>query len=293
MRVGLVGLGTMGGRIAAQLAAGGEDLVVWDAEPDLVDGVYAESPETITAADSPSAVAISADVVLLSLPAPPEVAQVVTGDAGLLAVEAPRAICDLSTVDPDTTRALAARAGEAGAAYLDAPVLGRPPGCGSWTLPVGGSAQAVETVRPVLSHLANRIVHVGDVGSGNALKLVNNLMLGAINGITVECLTMADRAGLDPQVLYDTIAESGAASVSNLFLEIGPKITAGDTSPQFTLDLLAKDNELALAMGRSVEMPLVVGGAVQTLNQLGRDRGLGGLDTSALTRLYASQEEER
>lgn len=275
----------MGSRMASALSAAGYELHVYDVALERARKVGDQLGAHIV--DHPVELGERAGTVLLSLPGPSEVRAVVTHEGGLLSGAAhPQVIVDLSTVDPVSTRERAAKAADHGVGYLDAPVLGRPSRCGQWTLPVGGDEHRLQEVRPVLDVLAQRIIHVGPVGSGNVIKLLNNLMFGAINAITVESMAIAQRLEVDLGVFFDTIAESGAASVSNLFLEIGPKIVAEDTTPDFTLDLLQKDNTLALEMARAVACPAVVGNAVTVLNGFGQDRGLGELDSSALIKVF-------
>ncbi|MHB0870825.1 MAG: NAD(P)-dependent oxidoreductase, partial [Chloroflexota bacterium] len=236
---------------------------------------------------SPREVAEGAEVVLLSLPMPADVESVVTGPSGLLsAARTGQVIVDLSTVDPGSTRKMAAAAGEKGVGYLDAPVLGRPQGCGNWTLPVGGDEAALERVRPVLEKLARRVVLVGPSGHGNVVKLLNNLMFGAINAVTVEVMALAARVGMPPKVFVDLVTESGAATVSNLFKEVGPKVLARDFTPLFGIALLHKDNALALNMAREAGMPMVLSGATQLLNEMALARGLGKEDTAAVVKVY-------
>jgi 3-hydroxyisobutyrate dehydrogenase-like beta-hydroxyacid dehydrogenase len=223
-------------------------------------------------------------VCVLSLPGPEEVAEATTGDRGVLAADPlPAVVVDTSTVDPATSRAAASRARELGVGYLDAPVLGRPDRCGNWVLPVGGAEAAVEHARTTLEVLARDVVHVGPPGSGNVVKLLNNLMFAAINAVTAECLANAQRVGVDPGVFVRTVADSGAASVSNLFREIGPKIVDADYSPAFTLTLLHKDVLLAERMIRDAGGRPVLAPVLGELGARGLEAGLGHLDTSALT----------
>ncbi len=287
VKVGLVGVGTMGSRMAAALVGDPFVLTIRDKDEARAERVAEEC--SVKAASDLAELAQAADIVLMSLSGPPDVSEVVQG---LLESGADlQVIVDLSTVDPVSTRARAAEARAHGVDYLDAPVLGRPARCGRWTLPVGGATDALEFARPVLDRLATQIVHTGDSGAGNVIKLCNNLMFGAINAMAVESMEIARRLDVDLQVYFDTISKSGAATVSNLFLEIAPKIISGDTSPDFALDLLHKDNLLALDMARSVGAPLFVSSAVSCLNALGIDRGMGALDTSALSRLFAADHD--
>lgn len=286
LRVGLVGVGTMGSRMAKAMVGDPFILTVLDKDRELAKRVAIECSANFL--EDLSQLASDVDIVLMSLPGPGDVAEVVSG---LLEEESNlTVIVDLSTVDPGSSRARAAEARAHGIEYLDAPVLGRPIRCGQWTLPVGGSISALEFAQPALDRLAAKVVHVGDIGSGNVLKLLNNLMFGAINAITVESMEVARRLGVDLELYVGTIANSGAATVSSLFREVAGKIIAGDTKPDFTLDLLQKDNLLALDMARAVHVPMLVGSAVSCLNALGQDQGGGRLDTSALIEIFTRAE---
>lgn len=284
MKVGLIGVGTMGSRMATALVAAGHTVLARDIDPVAAKRATEIGAEVL---GSPMEVAEDAEVVLLSLPMPADVESVVAGPSGLLsAARAGQVIVDLSTVDPGVTGRMAAAAGEKGVGYLDAPVLGRPQGCGNWTLPVGGDEAALEKVRPVLEKLARRVVLVGPSGHGNVVKLLNNLMFGAINAVTVEVMALAARVGMPPKVFVELVTESGAATVSNLFKEVGPKVLARDFTPLFGIALLHKDNALALNMAKEAGMPMVLSGATQLLNEMALARGLGKEDTAAVVKVY-------
>ncbi len=284
MDVGVIGLGTMGGRMASALVRGGHRVVAHDVSADALRRAVAEGAH---AATSSAEVGTAVRIVLLSLPAPAHVEAAVAGDDGLLA--RPRdglVIVDTTTVDPGTTRRLASRANLAGVGYLDAPVLGRPESCGTWTFPVGGDRAALDIARPVLDVLGSTVVHVGEPGTGNAVKLLNNLMFGAINAITAEVMAACALVGVSPRTFYETVAGSEAATVSPLFRALGPKMLDGDYSPVFTVDLLHKDTSLAMAMLDEAKASLIVGGAALVLTSLARAAGHGGLDSSAVVKVY-------
>lgn len=285
--VGIVGAGMMGSAASAQLRDAGYPVTVCDINPQVRSRERRAGSAAVT---TPSELMASTRIVLLSLPLPRDVVAAVTGGDGVLpAAEAGTVVVDLSTVDPDTTRRNAAAAAQRGVGYLDAPVLGRPNACGRWTLPVGGREDTLQTVRPVLDVLAARVCHVGGPGSGNVVKLLNNLMFGAINAITAECMAAADALGLSRAAFHDVLASSNAASISNLFLEIAPKIVAEDWSPTFTIDLLTKDNDLAVDVLTSAGLSATVAEATAALNRRARDAGLGQLDTSAIYRIAAEE----
>jgi len=282
--IGVVGVGTMGMPAVRLLLKSGDSVVVSDVNEDALR--RAESMGA-TRVDTPAQVAAQADIVLLFLPGPTQVEAVVTGERGLLeAGRVNQAIVDLSTVDPTTTRRMGARAAAVGVDYLDAPILGRPDAVGRWVLPVGGDPQVLERCRPVLSKFAREIIHVGALGAGHTLKLLNALMFSAINAMTAEMMAISAKAGLDPRVLFDTIAGSNAATVSGLFKESGHRIVERDFTPTFTIDLLCKDNSLAIQMAKDAGAPPILANAIQTINELGRAKGYGAEDSSALVKVY-------
>ena len=284
MKVGLVGVGTMGSRMAAKFVEGGFEVIAFDISPQAGARAREIGAEVVSSA---AAVAAEAEVTVLSLPLPTDVAAVVAGPEGLLAAaRAGQVIADTSTVDPMSTQRMAALAAAKSVGYIDAPVLGRPQGCGNWTLPVGGDAAALEKARPVLAKVAKRVELVGPTGSGNVVKLLNNLMFGAINAVTAEVMALCAKVGMSPRVMFDLIAGSGAATVSNLFKELGPKMLQRDYSPLFAVDLLYKDNMLALEMAKAYRAPLPLSSATQLLNEMARAKALGGEDTSALVKVY-------
>ncbi|MHB1132618.1 MAG: NAD(P)-dependent oxidoreductase [Chloroflexota bacterium] len=284
MKVGVVGTGTMGGRMVAKFVEGGFEVYARDIAPAAAEKARAAGA---TVVESPRAVAENADVIILSLPMPSDVAEVVGGADGLLqAARQGQVIVDMSTVDPMSTQKMAELARAKGVGYIDAPVLGRPQGCGAWALPIGGDAATLEVVRPVLEKVAKRIDMVGPSGNGNVVKLLNNLMFGAINAVTAEVMALAVKVDLSPKVFYELVAGSGAATVSNLFKELGPKMLARDYSALFAVDLLWKDNMLALEMAKAYKAPMPLSAATQVLNEMARAKSLGGEDTCALVKVY-------
>lgn len=273
----------MGQRMAAALLSSGYELVVHDIDPTARERVAVLGAQVESTG---RAVAEHASVVLLSLPLPSDVRAVVEGTDGLLsAAPAPRLVIDLSTIDPETTQQLAETAKHRGVEYLDAPVLGRPATCGQWTLAVGGYERALALAMPILKCLAARVVHVGPHGTGHILKLLNNLMFGAINAITSECMAGAQSLGLAPAVFYSTVVDSGAATVSNLLREIGPKMLDCDWTQTFTVELLEKDNRLAVEMLAHAGLEPLVGKATSELNRKGVAAGLATEDTAALVKV--------
>lgn len=286
--VGLVGCGIMGSGIARCLRDSGYDVVVFDKSSAAME--RAAEMGCVPAA-SPAVIAQRARVVLISLPKPEHVVDVVRNGADALLAEAASGsvIIDVSTVDPGTSRDNAAAAREQGVGYLDCPILGRPSAAGQWTLPSGGDAADLEMVMPILQAFAAKVVHIGPSGQGNMLKLLNNLMFGAINAITCEVFALGERLGMDSALFFDTVVDSGAGTVSNLFRDIGPRIVSGDFDPTFSIDNLAKDVGLGIAMAQDVGMAMPVSESGQRFNRMAQEAGLGGQDTAAVVKVFGNK----
>jgi 3-hydroxyisobutyrate dehydrogenase-like beta-hydroxyacid dehydrogenase len=283
--VGLCGAGVMGRAAIEHLVQAGWRVTCFE-----VNEAARASAEKLGAAatNAPAAVADTVGTVLLFLPGPAEVSLCVRGPDGLLSgSSAPSVIVDMSTVDPGTSAALAAEAGKRGVGYLDAPVLGRPASVGRWALPVGGESVDLEKTRPVLNTLAQKIFHVGGPGSGNRIKLLNQLMFGAINAMTAEMTAIAAKCGVPPKLMFETITASEAATVSNLFKELGKRIAENRyADPTFTVDLLVKDVHLAVKMANENNAPPLLGRVIDYINASARAQGYGGSDTSEMWKLF-------
>ena len=281
--LGLVGLGAMGLPMARALGARGE-VTAYDASADA--RARATGLPGVTVVESLADVAERGRTVVLSLPS----AAVVTDVVGALCPAAPGLLLlDTSTLGPDDSRRLADLAQAGGSTYLDTPVLGRPDAVGRWTIPVGGPASALGAVTEALAPVAGRVVHVGDVGAAATLKVANNLMFSVINAVTAEALVLVQAAGLDPGLFVDTVVDSGAATVSGLFRSIAPRAVDGDFAPTFSLDLVRKDNGLAVHLAESLGLSLGVGTAALALHERAVDAGHGAEDSVAVLRVL---EEE-
>ncbi len=284
-KVGLVGYGIMGAAMAPKLIGKGYEVLVYDVSADAASRARRDG---CTVCETLIEVAQRARVVVISLPKPEHVTSVVReGNDCLLAGASEGSVfVDTSTVDPETSRRNAEAGAAKGVGYLDSPVLGRPSACGNWTLPTGGEAKHIRIAEPVLESFAAKIVHVGASGQGNTLKLLNNLMFGTINSITCEIFALGERLGMEPKLLFDTISNSGAGTVSKLFQELGPKIVAQEFTPNFTIDNMHKDVGLGLKLAEQCGMTLAIGNRVQEQNKLAQEAGLGREDTAALVKIY-------
>lgn len=283
-RVGVAGIGTMGFLAADLLLTANEEVAAYDVNGEALARLAERGGQPTS---SPQALAALVDIIILILPGPAQIQSVVT--ELLSAARSGQIIVDMSTSDPRTTQELGDRAAAHGVSFLDAPILGRPSAVGRWVLPVGGSAQVLARARPVLSQLGT-IVPVGDLGAGHTLKLLNALMFSAINAMTAEMMAIAKKSPIDPAMLYETIAGSEAATVSGLFRESGRKMINRDFAPTFPIDLLCKDNGLAVQMARDLDAFPILGTAIQRLNEKAQAAGYGAEDTSALVKYYEALE---
>jgi len=289
--VGLVGCGRMGCCMLEGMLKNGYHVVAYDKFPAAAQRAQAMGAEV---AETPEELAVKAGVIVMSLPGPAQLEEVLFGADGVKKGLTDRhVVIDTSTVDPQTTRHNAEGVEETGAAYLDCPILGRPSAAGKWMLPTGGNPEALEQVKSVLLTFAANAIPVGGHGAGNALKLLNQMMFSCINAISSEVMAICDHVGIDKNVFYDTVASSSAATVSGLFREVGKCIVndAFDT-PAFTVDLLIKDTKLALQMAKDAKAPSMIAGTVQMYNELASANGLGGQDTSALYKVFERHFED-
>ena len=258
-KIGVVGIGTMGQIIMEKLLESGYVVNVFDVSPQSL--VIARE-KGANVADTPADLAAISDLIFMSLPGTNQIEEVIFGENGMLeCLNSGTIIADTSTVDPKTTKSVAKRLSVKEVGYLDCPILGRPSAAGNWLLPVGGNINDLERVTPVLKSFASTIIHVGESGAGNAVKLLNQMMFTVINAVSSEVMAIADYCGVSKDVFYNTVAGSSAATVSGLFKEVGKNIVANDFEhPTFTVDLLIKDTKLALQMAKDAGAPSIMSG---------------------------------
>lgn len=278
----ILGLGTMGGRVATTAVGAGLNVVGYDP---VTNARESAGDGGVAIAGSAEECASSAPLVIVSVPNPEHITELAHG--ALTSCSPGTSVFDLSTIDPMTARDAAKGLSEHGVTYLDAPVLGRPDKVGNWTLVVGGDKQAIVDATPLLQRVAAaNVVRVGDTGSGSVVKLLNNLMFGAINAVTAEAVALCRDNDVDPGVFVDTVAGSGAATVSNLFRELAPRIVSGDDDPVFAMNLLAKDNRLAAELAKASGTRAPIAEAVNALNAEAVGLGFGARDSGAVYRTY-------
>lgn len=282
-RIGVLGLGTMGGAMARRLAAAGYAVTGYD--PSLARAAEAGAAG-VRLAPSPAAAA-DADLVLSSLPHPAALRQAYLGPDGALdGARAGMTLIDTSTVDPESWREVAAAAAGRGVDCLDAPVSGGPAEAGSGELVflVGGEAAVLERCRPVLAALGSTIHHAGPLGSGHVVKLVNNLMSMANVLAAAEGMVLGVKAGVDPQRLFDILSTTGGRS--HHFLKRFPHVLRGDFAPRFSVALSRKDLSLALGLAARLGIPLVTTAAARQMYEAAAAEGLDNGDMAGVIRLY-------
>jgi len=283
-RIGILGLGTMGGPMARRLASSGFAVTGYDPIAKSAERAKADG---VALAASPARVAEAADFVLSSLPDPATVRRAYLGEDGALAgSRAGMAFIDLSTTDPDSWREVAKAAASRGVDCLDAPVSGGPDEAGNGKLIflVGGDAGVLERCRPVLTVLGGEIHHIGALGSGQVIKIINNIMSVGNVAIAAEAMVLGVRAGLDPQCLFDILSTSGGRS--HHFLKRFPKVLAGDFTPYFGIALSRKDVGIGLGMAASLGLSMPVTAAVRDAYEAAHAEGFGNLDMAGVIALY-------
>ena len=254
-RVAFLGLGAIGAPMARHLARPEHDLVVWNRTASRADAFVAETPARI--ALTPADAARNRDIVITCLPVSRDVESLFDGPDGLLATMASGSVLvDCTSGDPATSRRMAARLAERSIGFLDAPVSGVVVGAvkGELTVMVGGDATLLERVRPALECFGKRIVHCGVVGTGDALKAVNNAMLAMHIWGMAEGLVALEKAGVHSDVALDVInASSGRSNASmNLFPE---RVLTRAFPRTFRLALLDKDVAIAADLAREQQVP--------------------------------------
>lgn len=257
MKIGFIGLGKMGGNMALHLLDQGEDLVITDINRDAAAPMLAAGA---TWADSPADVAAAADIVLTSLPGPPQVEDVALGPGGILEGIRPGALyVDLSTSTPTLIQRIAERFAEQGVGVLDAPVSGGMHNSrdGSLTVLVGGSDEHFHRAEPILQHLARILMHVGPSGAGAVAKLVNNAVGLSTLVLLSEVMSIGVKAGIDHQTLL-RVLQNGAYGQGAFLTHLVPNIAFKHAyePATFALALGRKDIALATALGRELNVPM-------------------------------------
>ena len=280
--IGFIGLGIMGGPMAANLLAAGHTVLGYDTQQAAAERFVTAGGKYVDSVAAASA----ADVVITMLPDSPQVEEVVLGAGGVLEHAEPGLLLiDMSTIRPDTSVAVAAAAAACGVRALDAPVSGGEKGAidGVLSIMVGGDAEAFEAARPVFEVLGKTIVHVGPSGAGQTVKAANQLVVGGIYALVAEAIVLLEGSGVDPGPGLDVLAGGLAGS---RILELKRKsMVAREFAPGFRIDLHHKDMGIALAAAREAGVALPMTNLTAQLIAAARAQGYGSLDHSALLKV--------
>ena len=280
MKIGFIGLGNMGGPMAANLAKAGHDVVCFDMADVAIDGVSMVA--------SGAEAAVGAEVVITMLPNGQILRAV--ADQVIPVMAAGAALVDCSTVDVDSARAVAGQAAESQLLFVDAPVSGGVGGAagGTLTFMAGGSADAFAKADPLFDVMGQKAVHCGEAGAGQSAKICNNMILGVTMVATCEAFALADKLGLDRQKMFDVVStSSGYSWTMNAYCPapgVGPQSPAdNDYQPGFAAELMLKDLRLSQQAAESADADTPMGELAQALYaQFVENEDGQGMDFSAM-----------
>jgi len=280
-RIGFLGLGIMGSRMAANIARAGFGLSVWSHTPGKAQAWAAE--HGARAYTTPAAVGAESDIVMTMVVDGQQVSSVLLGPDGVIESARPGLLCvDMSTIAPPDTRRIGAALSERGAAMLDAPVTGSSPRAeeGSLTIMAGGRAEDFERARPLLEAMGRVIVHVGELGQGEMLKLINNA-LGAANAAAVaEALVLASATGIDLDALVEVV---GAGSGGSVQMELKSRpMREHDFTTLFKTAHMLKDVRLCLEEAQTAGVPFPAAAHARDLLTASMGRGYADADYASL-----------
>ena len=296
-RIAFIGLGNIGGPMAAKLAKAGHDVHAFDLSADALSAARAAGIGT--ASSAADAVAGAATVISM-LPASRHVEGLYLGGDGLLGAIADGAlVIDCSTIAPASARKVAEAAAARGLEMIDAPVSGGVAGASAGTLTfiVGGSDAALARARPLLEAMGKNIFHMGPAGAGQVAKLCNNMALGVIMAATGEAIALGVANGLDAATLSQMMAvstsRSWATEVCNPWPGVLENAPAGrGYAGGFGNDLMLKDLGLAAEAAVAVGSAVPLGELARNLYSMNSKAGHGGLDFSSVVKIFADVEEK-
>ena len=284
--VGFIGTGKIGNPMCANVIKGGHRVVVHD----IVEEQTANLIELGAVwAESPAAVAAQTEVVLTSLPGPPEVTAVLRGADGVLEGAEPGLVCfDLSTNLPSTVRLLAERAAEQGVTFLDSPVSNGVIGAerAELAVMVGGDKAAFDKYKPVLECIGNNVFHMGELGMGAMTKIINNMVGLTSMQVLIEATVLAEKTGLDPARVHEVMS---VASARNYVGNMPVLLERNFEEATFYLQWAAKDVSLAVQAAREAGMPLPIASAAADTFARAKNRGLG--RKSVMATLLSAEED--
>ncbi|MBN1191720.1 MAG: 2-hydroxy-3-oxopropionate reductase [Dehalococcoidales bacterium] len=281
-RIGFIGLGIMGMPMARSLIRAGFELVVYNRTAAKAQRLAAEGAEQ---AGCIRDLAAACPTVITMVPDTPDVESVMLGENGVLDSLKPGSVAiDMSTISPQATREMAGRFRDRGCHMLDAPVSGGEQGAinGTLSIMVGGDAGIFEDRRPVFEAMGKQIVHVGESGMGQTVKLMNQILVAGNLNAVVEALVFARSQGADLEKSIEAVKDGAAGSWQ--LANLGPRMIGRDFRPGFMIDLLQKDLKLAMETSESAKLPLPVTALVRQMLYSLQAAGEGRNGTQALVR---------
>jgi 3-hydroxyisobutyrate dehydrogenase-like beta-hydroxyacid dehydrogenase len=289
MKLGFVGLGAMGAPMARNLLRAGHELAVWNRSPEKADPLVEAGARRT---DSPADAASGTRATVLMLTNAEAVQQVLFGEKGVVqGLPAGAAVINMGTIGAVATTRIAKTLGDLGSRMLDAPVVGSTPvaAAGELSIMVGGDEQTFKEFEPVLGALGEKSSHIGEVGSGARMKLINNLILGATMAVLSEGLALGEAAGIQVEKQLEVLAEGAASGVAR---RKSGNLISGSYEPQFKLSHELKDLYYALELGRDLEDPLPITAVVSQIYNAGM-REHADDDLSAVVEVYRQRVSER
>ena len=284
VKVGFIGLGAMGGPMALNLLKHGFSLVVHDIDPKKLEPALAAGASV---AHSPKAVAAAVERTISIVETTDQAESVIIGEHGIINGASPgHIVVCMSTIDPFAARRFADRLAESGIAMLDAPVSGGTVRAksGELSVIVGGAPETYTACEDLFRAMGKNLFHVGPLGQGLAMKLLNN-MLGQISTVAIaEALVFGVKAGLDPQKIYEVIRVSTGSSVQ--FENRVPRMLRRDFTPGGTIDISYKDQDLETSFAKRLGVPLLLANLTQQVYQMARAQGLNKEDGSAIIKVF-------
>lgn len=284
MKIGLIGLGIMGRPMAKNMLKAGYDLTVSDLNKAAVDEVVAAGAKTA----SNKEIGEICDVVMTMLPNSPHVKSVMlTPETGVINyMKAGQVFIDMSSINPVASKEIAAALAGKGVEMLDAPVSGGEPKAidGTLSFMVGGKLEIFERYKPLLETMGASVVRCGEVGAGNTTKLANQIIVACNIQAVAEAFTLAQKAGVDPELVFQAI--KGGLAGSTVMNAKGPMMMEGNDKPGFKIDLHIKDLNNALDCAHTVGAPVPMTAEVQEILQWLHNNGCGQNDHSAIAKYY-------
>jgi 3-hydroxyisobutyrate dehydrogenase-like beta-hydroxyacid dehydrogenase len=281
--VGFIGLGAMGGPMALNLVKHGFLLVVHDIDPAKAERLRAQGAAV---AESAEAVAAAVGRTICMVETTAQAEAVIAGEHGIIQRAKPgHIVACMSTIDPLAARRLGETLGARGIAMVDAPVSGGTQRATSGELSVicGGAPETVKACDDLFRAMGRNVFHVGALGQGLAMKLVNNMLVQVNTVAVAEALVLGVKAGLDPQTIYDVVRVSTGTSFA--FETRVPRILERDFAPGGTVDISFKDQELETQFAKQLGVPLLLANVSQQVYQMARAAGLNKEDGSAIVKV--------